>query len=258
MVLPFLTLEVVDSPPFELPPGAYADDLYPSPTETTVPVPTLAPEDAFGSSFLPRWLSYLLFIFLGVSGVAGIAMLGSHLGLRPPTEPVPSADSVPVPLRRPGRRHVLQQGAPEITVEQQALVDRIAGFEPQSMHVERLGRDLLTLEQSVQVSARDPSVRLGRLIVYSAVPSAPVPAPATAWAGAHGFRVLAVDGDGMALVMPALSNGGRSVIGVLPIGEMIGGASPVPMPVLPPEREGAVSPRSVFAGTGGPSARDPA
>jgi hypothetical protein len=153
---------------------------------------------------------------------------------------------------------VLQQGAPEITVEQQALVDRIAGFEPQSMHVERLGRDLLTLEQSVQVSARDPSVRLGRLIVYSAVPSAPVPAPATAWAGAHGFRVLAVDGDGMALVMPALSNGGRSVIGVLPIGEMIGGASPVPMPVLPPEREGAVSPRSVFAGTGGPSARDPA
>jgi hypothetical protein len=251
-VLPFFTVEVVESPPFELPPGAYEYDLYPSPTETVVPIPTLAPGDTFGSSFLPRWLSYLLFIFLGVSGVAGVALIGSYLGRRPPSEPVSRADSAGVPLRRAWQRHVLLPAATGIAVEQQALVDRIAGFEPQSQHVERLGRDLLTLEQSAQISARDRSIRLGRLINYPAVPSVPVPAPAAAWAGAHGFRVLAVDGGGMALVMPALSNTDRSVLGVLPISEMAEGASPVPMPIRLPGKQGAGLAPALLADTGDP------
>ena len=112
------------------------------------------------------------------------------------------------------------------------------------MHVERLGQNLLRLEHEVQVGAQDRSIRLGRLIIFSAIPSAPVPAPATAWARAHGFRVLAVDGSGMALVMPALSNGGRSVLGALPVDVMVAGASPVPMPVLLPGNERAAAPRS--------------
>jgi hypothetical protein len=116
-------------------------------------------------------------------------------------------------------------------VEQQILVARIAGFVPQSMHVERLGRNLLRFEHEAQVGAQDRSIRLGHLIVFSAIPSVTVPAPATAWARAHGFRILTVDGAGMALVMPALSNGGHSVLGVLPVGEMVEGASPIPMPV---------------------------
>lgn len=251
-VQPFFTVEVVESPPFELPPGAYEYDLYPSPTETVAPIPTLAPGDTFGSSFLPRWFSYLLFIFLGVSGVACVALIGSHLGLRPPSDPVPRADSVHVLPGRAWQRHVLQPGVTKITIEQQALVDRIAGFEPQSQHVERLGRDLLILEQSVQISARDRSIRLGRLINYSAVPSDSVPAPATAWAGAHGFRVLAVDGGGMALVMPALSSTSHSVLGVLPIGEMVEGASPVPMPIRLPGKQVTGSAPALLADTGDP------
>jgi len=122
-------------------------------------------------------------------------------------------------------------------MEQQILIDRIAGFEPGSMHVERLGRNLLRLERSTQENVQDRSIRLGRLLVFSAIPSASVPTPALVWARAHGFRVLAIDGSGMALVMPALSNGVRSVLGVLPVGEMIEGASPIPMPILLTENE---------------------
>ena len=82
MVMPYFTAEAVESPPFELPPGAYELDPYPSPTETMAPLPSAVPVDAAGSSFLPRWLSYLLFIFLGISGVAGVALVGSYLGSR--------------------------------------------------------------------------------------------------------------------------------------------------------------------------------
>ena len=86
-----------------------------------------------------------------------------------------------------------------------------------------LGRNLLRFEHEAQVGAQDRSIRLGHLIIFSAIPSAPVPTPATAWARAHGFRILAVDGSGMALVMPALSNGSHSVLGVLPVDEMVEG-----------------------------------
>jgi hypothetical protein len=243
MGVPYFTAEAIESPPFELPPGAYELDPYPSPTETMAPLPSAVPVDAAASSFLPRWLSYLLFIFLGISGVAGVALVGSYLGSRPSTEPVPGPDSLRSPRRARGMR-LLQPTAGELTIEQQALVDRIAAFEPQSMHVERLGQNLLRLEDEAQIGAQDRSIRLGRLIIFSAIPSAPVSAPATAWARTHGFRVLAVDGSGIALVMPALSNGGRSVLGVLPVDVMVAGASPVPMPVLLPVNERAPEPPS--------------
>ncbi len=245
--IPFFTAEVVGSPTFEIPPGAYGAEQVPSPTETAVPVPISGPLDAAGSSFLPRWLSYLLFIFLGISGVAAVALVGSHLGSRPAEEvgtaSVVASASPRSPRGRIGEMRLLQPGAPEPTVEQQILIDRIAGFSPQSMHVERLGRDLLRLEHGVQVSSRDRSIRLGRLLILSAIPSASISAPATAWARTHGFRILSVDGSGMALVMPSLSNGGRSVLGVLPADEMVEGASPVPMSVPFTESERGAVPR---------------
>lgn len=246
MAIPCFTAEVMQSPPFELPPGAYGVEQFPSPTETVASLPSLWPEEPAGSSFLPRWLSYLLFIFLGISGVAGLALVGSYLGSRSPTDPVRRLDPLSSPQPRPRETRMLQPGAGETTVEQQALVDLIAGFAPQSMHVERLGRHLLRFEHGAQVGAQDRSIRLGRLIIFSEIPSAPVPAPATAWARAHGFRVLAVDGFGMALVMAALSNGGRSILGVLPVGEMVEGASPAPMSVLFPESERAGAPHPAF------------
>lgn len=251
VAMPYVTAEVVESPTFEIPPGAYGVEPVPSPTETEAPFPISGSQDVAGSSFLPRWLSYLLFIFLGISGVAGIALVGSYAGLGPSGEPavgIASTRSAPSQAREV---RLLQPGAPEPTMEQQVLIDRIERFVPQSMHVERLGRNLLRFEHGAQASAQDRSIRLGRLLIFSAIPSAPVPAPATAWARTHGFRVLAVDGSGMALVMPALSNGGRSVLGVLPVGEMVEGASPVPMPVLPGESDrGVVSRSASTAGTG--------
>ncbi|MEN6341896.1 MAG: hypothetical protein ABFC89_04980 [Methanospirillum sp.] len=238
IVMPSFTAEGGQSPTFEIPPGAYGTELIPTPTETGAPYPISGPRDAAGSSFLPRWLSYLLFIFLGISGVAGVALAGSYVGSRPAADPVLApAPDMPAPPRRVKEVRLLQSGWPEPSMEQQILIDRIAGFEPGSMHVERLGRNLLRLERSTQESAQDRSIRLGRLLIFSSIPSAPVPTPALVWARAHGFRVLAVDGSGMALVMPALSNGGRSVLGVLPVSEMVEGASPVPMPVLLTESE---------------------
>lgn len=237
IVMPYFTAAVAESPTFEMPPGAYGVESIPSPTETAAPFPISGPQDAAGSSFLPRWLSYLLFIFLGISGVAGLALVGTYMASRPADDPVIASA---LPRSAPSRARearLLQPGAPEPTMEQQILIDRIAGFAPQSMHVERLGRNLLRLEQLAQVNVQDRSVRLGRLLIFSAIQSAPVPAPATDWARTHGFRILAADGSGMALVMPALSNGGRSVLGVLPVGEMVEGASPVPMPVLLTEGE---------------------
>lgn len=233
--VPYFTADAVQSPPFELPPGAYEVDLFPSSTETMAPLPSSGPEDAAGSPSLPRWLNYLFFIFLGIAGVAAVALVGSRLGSRPPAGLRDRYGAMPSPP--PGARGagLLQPGAGETTAEQQALVDLIAGFSPQSMHVERLGRHLLRFERAAQ--AQDPSARLGRLITTSAVPSAPVPPAAAAWARAHGFRVIAADGHGMALVMPALSSGLRSILGILPVGEMVDGGSPVPMPVLPPESE---------------------
>jgi hypothetical protein len=251
MAIPYNTAEAAQSPTFEIPPGAYGVEPTPSPTETVAPLPSSVPQDAAGSSFLPRWLSYLLLVFLGVSGVAGLALVGSYIGSRhagasvvapiPPRSAPPRAKEIPL----------LQPGAPEPTGEQQVLVARIPGFVPQSMHVERLGRNLLRFEHEAQVGAQDRSLRLGHLIVFSAIPSAPVPAPATAWARAHGFRILAVDGAGMVLVMPALSNGGRSVLGVLPAGEMVEGASPIPMQVLFTESgQGVPARRASPAGAG--------
>jgi hypothetical protein len=201
------------------------------------PIATLEPRDTAGSAVLPRWLSYLLLIFLGISGMAGLALIGSYLGSRRSEGPVSAAAPFsPDPVRE-RRIRLLRPGTPEPTIEQQILIDRIAGFEPRTMHVEQLGRNLLRLEQVARVEARDGSVRLGHLLALDAVPSAPVPAPAMAWARAHGFRVLAVDGSGMALVMPDLSTGGRSVLGVLPIGAMVEGASRVPMSVQLAESE---------------------
>lgn len=233
--VPYFTSDAVQSPPFELPPGAYEVDLFPSSTETMAPLPSSWPDDAAGSPSLPRWISYLLFIFLGIAGVAAVALAGSYLGSRSPAGPKDRNGAMLSPQPRARETCLLQPEAGETTAEQQALVDLIAGFAPQSMHVERLGRHLLRLERAAQ--AQDPSARLGRLITTSAVPSAPVPPAAAAWARAHGFRVLAADGHGMALVMPALSSGPRSILGILPVGEMVDGGSPVPMPVLAPESE---------------------
>lgn len=232
---PYFTADEVQSPPFELPPGAYEVDLVPSPTETMAPLPSAGPGDAAGSPSLPRWISYLLFIFLGITGVAGVALVGSYIGSRSPTLTMSPGGAMLSPRPRARETGLVQPGAGELTADQQALIDLIAGFAPQSMHVERLGRNLLRLERAAR--SRDSSARLGRLITISAIPSAPVPPTAAAWARSHGFRVLAADGSGMALVMPALSNGDRTVLGVLPVGEMVDGGSPVPMSVLPPERE---------------------
>ncbi len=245
-VIPYFTAEVVQSPTFEIPPGAYGVEQIPSPTETVAPFPGSVPQDAAGSSFLPRWLSYLLFIFIGISGVAGLALVGSYIGSRPAGESVVAQAPLRPVTPRAMEANLLQPGAPEPSMEQQILIDRIAGFVPQSMHVERLGRNLLRFEHGAQVGAQDRSIRLGQLLIFSAIPSAPVPTPATAWARTHGFRIIAVDGSGMALVMPALSNGGRSVLGVLPVGEIAEGASPVPMPVLlaESERDGPSRPAS--------------
>ena len=236
IVMPYFTAAVVESPTFEMPPGAYGVESIPSPTETAAPFPISGPQDAAGSSFLPRWLSYLLFIFLGISGVAGLALVGTYMGSRSADDPViASALPSPAPSRAREAR-LLQPGAPEPTMEQQILIDRIAGFAPQSMHVERLGRNLLGSSRSRRSSAGPlrPARSAAHLLRH---PVGPVPAPATDWARAHGFRILAADSSGMALVMPALSNGGRSVLGVLPVGEMVDGASPVPMPVLLTEGE---------------------
>ena len=232
--VPYFTADAVQSPTFELPPGAYEADPFPIPTETMAPAPSFMPEDAAGSPTLPRWLTYVLFILIGIAGVAGVAVVGSYLGSRSPAAPKgrSGARLATLPLAR--ATGLLQPAAGEITAEQQALIDLIAGFAPQSMHVERLGRHLLRFECAAQ--KQDSSLRLARLVAVSALPSAPVPPAAAEWARAHGFQVLAVDGSGMALVMPALSNGPGSVLGVLPIGEMVDGGSPVPMSVLPQER----------------------
>lgn len=251
MAMPYFTGEAAQSPTFEIPPGAYGVEPTPSPTETVAPLPSSVPQDAAGSSFLPRWMSYLLFVILGIAGVAGLALVGSYLGSRSAgasvVAPVPPRSS----MLRATEIPLLQPGAPEPTMEQQILLARIAGFDPQSMHVERLGRNLLRFEHEVQVGAQDSGIRLGHLILFSAIPSAPVPAPATAWARAHGFRILAVDGAGIALVMPTLSNGGHSVLGVLPVGEMVEGASPIPMPVLFTESgQGTPARRASPAGAG--------
>lgn len=244
--MPFFTAETEQAPPIELPPGAYEVDLVPSPTETMAPLPSSGPVDAAGSPFrLPRWISYLIFIFLGISGVAGVALVGSYLGSRSPAVTMDRNGTLLSPQPRARETRLLQPGAGNTTAEQQALIDLIAGFAPQSMHVERLGQHLLRFERAAQ--AQDSSVRLGRLITISAIPSAPVPPRAGAWARAHGFRVLAVDGSGMALVMPALSNGDRTVLGVLPVGEMVEGGSPVPMTILP---QGSEFPSRTYAREG--------
>ncbi len=235
VAVPYFTADAVQSPPFELPPGAYEVDLFPGPTDTMAPLPSSGPGDTAGSPFLPRWISYLLFIFLGITGVAGVALVGSYIGSRSPTPTLSPSGVMLSPQLRVRETGLMQPSVRDITAEQQALIDLIAGFAPQSMHVERLGRNLLRLERTAQ--SRDSSARLSRLIALSAIPSAPVPPTAAAWARSHGFRVLAADGSGMALVMPALSNGDRTVLGVLPVGEMVDGGSPVPMSVLPPERE---------------------
>lgn len=251
MAIPFFTGEAGRSPTFEIPPGAYGVEQVPSSTPTVTPFPGLMPQGDTGSSFLPRWLSYLLFVLLGISCVACLALIGSFIGSRSARESVPAP--VPLPTATPRVREVplLQSGAPKPTTEQQILIDRIAGFAPHTMHVERLGQNLLRLEYNVQVSSQDRSIRLGQLLVFSAIPSAPVPSPVRAWAGSHGFRILAVDGSGMVLVMPALSTGGRSILGVLPVGEIVEGASPNPMPVLPTESEQGVTPRRASGGNSG-------
>ncbi len=249
-MLPVFTAEIVSSPPFELPPGMLDPEVVPSPTETVEPVPTLLePGEPGASLFFPRWLSYLLFIFLGISGVAGLAMVGSYLGSRPPTTGPTAAPQSPT--LRTQNRFLVSPEAGELPIDQQILVDRISSFSPETMHVERLGRNLLRLEQVAQARSGDRSVRLGRLLSLSTVPSVAIPAAALAWARAHGFRVLAVDGSGMALVMPALSSVNHSELGVLPVARMVDGSSPVPMPVVPPEAGPSPDPRSSFlAGMG--------
>jgi hypothetical protein len=118
-------------------------------------------------------------------------------------------------------------------MEGQALIDRIVRLDPQSMHVERFGRTLLRLERDAQRAAGDGTIRFDRIIDVAAIPSVPVPAAATAWARAHGFRIIAADGSGLALVTPTLAGMHRSTLGVLPLGEMVDGASPMPMAIVP-------------------------
>jgi hypothetical protein len=232
-VEPVYTAEVVTMPSFELPPGAFESDAIPTPTETIEPMLSVEPEQPKADSFLPRWLSYLLFIFMGISGVAGLAVVGSYLGARPPdggTKP-PVQGS---PVSSPGGR-LVQPEIHELPMDQQILIDRIAGFSPGTMRVERLGKNLLRLEQVARVRSQDRSLRLGRIISLAAVPSLPLPPAATAWAKAHGFRIISADGFGMALVTPVLSGGNTTVLGVLPVDRMVEGASPIPMPVTAPE-----------------------
>lgn len=248
--LPPVTAAVTPSSTYELPPGAYGTERTPSGVgsqdtpETQAPLPATLARESAGSTFLPRWASYLLFIILGISGVAGIALVGSYVRSRSvngaAVAPATSR-AAPPRVRGPG---LVRPEATGFSMEQQILVDLIAGFDPRSMRVERLGRHLLRLEQSGQGDAKGAHARLGGLLALSAVPSMPIPAPAAAWAREHGFRILAVDGSGMALVMPDLPSGRSSALGVLPVSGMAAGASPVPMPVPPvpaagPDRAGA-------------------
>lgn len=246
LIVPVFTAEVVSSPPFEIPPGMLEIDAFPSPTETFEPVPSLpGPDDPGASSFLPRWIGYLLFVFLGIAGVAGLALVGTYLGGRtssstssPPREVTPiSSESI---------RPLLLAGTSQLPIDQQILVDRIAGFSPATMPVERLGRNLLRLEQAVQERTGDRSIRLGRLLHLASVPSLEIPPGVSIWARIHGFRVLAIDGSGTALVMPDLSSISHSELGILPVSGMYEGSSPVPMPVLPPEGGPSTRVRSSF------------
>lgn len=246
LIVPVFTAEVVSSLPFEIPPGMQEIDVVPSSTETFEPVLNApGPDDPGASSFLPRWTGYLLFIFLGIAGIASLALVGSFLGGR-------SSNSVPVPKREAAEISpvlgipLLVDRAGELPIDQQILVDRIAAFSPGTMPVERLARNLLRLEQAVQERKGDRSVRLSRLLRLSSIPSLDVPLEASAWARAHGFRVLAVDGTGMVLVMAALSSIGHSELGVLPLAGMHEGSSPVPMPVAPPEGGTASKAGSAF------------
>lgn len=246
LVVPAFTAEVVSSPPFEIPPGMLENELVPSPTETFEPVPSVpGPDDPASSSFLPRWTGYMLFIFLGIAGVAGLALLGTYLGGRS-SSPVPVSRRETVAVSPATASPLLLGGAGELPIDQQILVDRIAGFSPGTMPVERLGRNLLRFERAVQERTGDRSVRLGRLLRLSSIPSIDVPPDALAWARAHGFRVLAVDGSGMALVMAALSSTGHSELGVLPVSGMEAASSPVPMPVVPPGWGATSRARSAF------------
>lgn len=225
------------TPGYELPPGAYGVETTPTPTVTDTPAPLLTAEPPVPapSSILPRWTGYLVFVLIGVSGMAGLALVGAYLGARRGDGGAPRPAMEPsTTVRGPGPRLPLRNGA-EPTAEQEVLLDRIGGFEPATMPVERLGRTLLRLENASRLAARDPYLRLGEIVSLAAIPSAPVPAPAAAWAGAHGFRILAVDGTGMALVMPALPAGGRTVLGVLPAADMVGGATLAPMAIRPAE-----------------------
>ncbi len=246
LVVPAFTAEVVSSPPFEIPPGMLEDQLVPSPTETFEPVPSgPGPDDPAPSSFLPRWTGYMLFIFLGITGVAGLALLGTYLGGRS-SSPVPVSRRETIAVSPAPKTPLLLVGAGELPIDQQILVDRIAGFSPGTMPVERLGRNLLRFERAVQERTGDRSIRLGRLLRLSSIPSIDVPPDALAWARAHGFRVLAVDGSGMALVMAALSSTDHSELGVLPVTAMHAVSSPVPMPVVAPGWGATSKARSAF------------
>ncbi len=242
LIAPVFTAEVVSSPPFEIPPGMLENEAVLSPTGTFEPAPSLSgPDDpGEGSSFLPRWIMYVLFVFLGITGVASLAIVGTFLGGRDSgTGPrrgsaavvsVPSGTARQVPP-------LLAKDSGELPLDQQILVDRIAGFSPGTMPIERLARNLLRFERAVQERTGDPSLRLGRLLRLSSLPSLDIPSEASAWAHVHGFRVLSVDGSGMALVMAVLPSVGHSELGVLPVASMQEGTSPVPMPVLPPVDE---------------------
>lgn len=242
------TAEVVQSPPFELPPGAYRISLTPSPSPTTTEVPAalLGPRGAAGAPVVSRWAMFLAFILVGIAGVAGLALVGARVGaggrLWRAVAPV-TAQSATSTVRG---MHLLQAEAPDPTIGEEILLDQIEGFEPGSMHVERLGQTILGFEREIQARLKDPSMRIGRILNLSAIPSVPVPAAAALWSRVHGFRILAIDGSGMALVMPVLSDGGRTVLGVVPAAEMVEGANPVPMPVLPAD----VTRRSPSRGSG--------
>lgn len=235
-VAPNYTPAAETTQPFELPPGAYGVEQTPTPSETMAPLPGAEPQDAAGASSMPRWLSYLLFVLLGITGVAGVALVGARVGSRSPDEPGGAATPLRAIPPRPTEVRLLRPQAPEPTPEQQILLDRIAEMDPRSMRVERLGETLLRFEHAAQSAAQDRAPGLGSVLALDAIPSLRVPSTATAWARDHGFSVLAVDGSGMALVMPALSTGGRTVLGVLPVDEMVGGASPAPMPIRCAER----------------------
>ncbi|GEM_PF-857367 len=233
---PPATVDGIPSFTFELPPGAYEVEPVPTRTETAVPVSTAEPGEASGSSLPQRWLAYLLFVVLGIAGVAGVALIGSRLGRRrgaqgTPEPGLPGAPGSPPPGRT-GVRSLLAGGY-DLPEDEQVLIDRILAFAPGTMPVERLGRTLLDLEASARERARDSSLRLGRLIDLSGLPSLPVPDHAARWSRAHGFRVLSVDDTGMALLVPSLPGTSRTDLGVLPVEEMVEGTSPIPMTIPP-------------------------